>query len=251
MHSRTMALATVSRAPIIDPEVSRHTMIGPHSAAGRVSKPSTVTAGSSDHPTRSYDSKVRSARRAKCKRRACGRLEASSTISLGIMRDKSSERHKPDVCSGSIGLRTRPMGNPWRSLCRGARRKGPRPLPRPKLRTMSRNSFKSCSFLRSESSSFHPVCCHRPRVRSKPSGPSARSSKSNPSNALAALSSLSIAGSHCSLNSSMSRETISLFFSFARSIASFAPSSPSIPTSNSSTLSLPSVSSPAPPRPPA
>ena len=44
-------------------------------------------------------------------RRECP--DARSTISvIGIMRDKSSDRHNPEVCSGSIGLRTSPMGNP-------------------------------------------------------------------------------------------------------------------------------------------
>ncbi len=37
MHSKASALATTSRAPRIDPLVSRHKMMGPISAAGRIS----------------------------------------------------------------------------------------------------------------------------------------------------------------------------------------------------------------------
>eukprot|EP00982_Pelagococcus_subviridis_P017606 31551-Pelagococcus_subviridis.AAC.6 len=104
MHSSTIAFATVSRAPIMLPEVSRQRMIGPHSAAGRISVPSVVTAGSSDHPTRSYDSSVRSIRRAKCSSRAGRDPFAMSAISDGSILEMSSLRQSPLVSSGSSAL---------------------------------------------------------------------------------------------------------------------------------------------------
>ena len=196
--------------------------MGPHSAAGRVSKPSTVTAGVSAHPTRSYVANVRSARRAKCKRRAAAEsFIAKSWSSAGSTRDMSSDRVKPLVCSGSMGDRVKPSGNRLRSRCRGARFNGPLPEPRPKERTISLNSFKSCNFFRSFSISSHPVTCHKPLDKSNPSGPSVKSFKSKPSNAFEAFSSLSTAGSHCSLKSSIIFSTISFFsFSFCFSSSS-------------------------------
>ena len=163
----------------------------------------------------------------------------------------SSERVKPLVCSGSMGDRVKPSGNRLRSRCRGARFNGPLPEPRPKERTMSLSSFKSCNFFRNFSISSQPVTCHNPLDKSNPSGPSVKSFKSKPSNAFEAFSSLSTAGSHCSLKSSIIFSTISLFcfsFSFRFSSAfddaslSFSFDSMFISMSSTSVSSFPSPS---------
>lgn len=46
MHSSARALATVSLAPRMEPDVSRHRMMGPSSAAGRISMRPVTLAGS-------------------------------------------------------------------------------------------------------------------------------------------------------------------------------------------------------------
>ena len=55
MHSSARALATVSRAPRMDPDVSTHSRMGPRSAVGRISRRSgTICVSNSLQPSRSY-----------------------------------------------------------------------------------------------------------------------------------------------------------------------------------------------------
>mmetsp|Transcript_36973 Transcript_36973/g.80545 ORF Transcript_36973/g.80545 Transcript_36973/m.80545 type:complete len:210 (-) Transcript_36973:1126-1755(-) len=194
----------------MEPEVSRQTMMGPRVALGRTSVRASTRVVSSTHPARSYVSSVRSANLA-LSRSCMGRGPASREASEGTMRERSPERVSPRVSLGSKVDRTTPIGRRGASACAGARRSGPLPEPRPSSRMRSRSSLRSASFLRSASSSSHPLCCHSPLARSKPSGPSI--SWSSPLNAFSAVSRLSMAGSHCSLKSSISFSAIS----FARS----------------------------------
>mmetsp|Transcript_19623 Transcript_19623/g.63737 ORF Transcript_19623/g.63737 Transcript_19623/m.63737 type:complete len:361 (-) Transcript_19623:302-1384(-) len=200
-------------------------MMGPVSAAGRISSPSLVMAGASSQPTRSYERRLRSARRAKCRSLAERMPVAMSAASDGSMRERSSERLRPRVSSTARAVRTTPCGAFGCSTCLGARLSGPRPPPRPRQRTRSRSSRIASSFFRSASSTSHPRCSHMPLLRSNPSGPSARSVKSSPSNIRSALSSLSTAGSHCCFSSSTNRSASSFFCCSMRSAISRARAS--------------------------
>mmetsp|Transcript_47113 Transcript_47113/g.89964 ORF Transcript_47113/g.89964 Transcript_47113/m.89964 type:complete len:225 (-) Transcript_47113:778-1452(-) len=143
--------------------------------------------------------------------------------SLGSREERSPDRARPRVSLGSTLERVTPRGRRSRCTCARAFFNGPFPEPRPSSRTSSRSSFSSCSFLRSASSSCQPRCCHRPELTSKPVGPSMRPSR--PWNAFSAASRFSTAGSHCSLNLSMSSSTISS----ARSRALLPPPPPGSP----------------------
>mmetsp|Transcript_20588 Transcript_20588/g.61993 ORF Transcript_20588/g.61993 Transcript_20588/m.61993 type:complete len:254 (+) Transcript_20588:1725-2486(+) len=157
-----------------------------------------------------------SARRTRNSRRAVFPLEVSTpSLSLsarrwepaamrwaskGSMREMSPERASPRVSSGCRGdLMTPGLG--WLACTSsGARRLGPLPPERPSLRTSSRSSGSFSSFLRRSSTSFQPLSCQMPWLRSYPLG-SMRPSRS--SKALTAASRLLMTGSHSCLNSSI------------------------------------------------
>ncbi len=143
MHSSASALATVSRAPRMDPLVSTHSRMGPRSAVGRTCahtaiwgahasvaqrlQPSSthpphapkartsllsglMRVGNSPHPSRSYVCRPFSARRAKKSSLAARtvRPRAISAASAGSRRPMSPLRVSPRVSCASSTVRSRP-----------------------------------------------------------------------------------------------------------------------------------------------